>query len=104
MNGTRFVVALLAVLLLATGAHSAVVDFPPATGGALIVLGDGSEVRVGSSARIEATAQAMAMDHATGRMECRGEVRIKILRDGSEAITITTSSAVITRVAPEKAP
>jgi hypothetical protein len=102
MTVPRCVVALIAVLALATRAMSAEIDVPRSSR-ALIVLSDGSEVRVGSSVRIEATAHAIAEDRATGRMELRGEVQIKIVRDGFEAVTIATSSAVITRVPPEDA-
>lgn len=102
MNVARSVVAVVAALLLTTQAMSAEMDLPARNGGVLIVLGDGSEVRAASSVTIETRAQTMWMDHATGRLELRGEVRIKVVGGGPEAFTITTSSAVITRVAPEK--
>jgi hypothetical protein len=36
-------------------------------------------------------------------MELSGDVRIKVMHDGSEVVTIATSSAVITGVEPKVA-
>lgn len=97
----RSMVVLVFALLLTTPAVGAPIELPSSTTAALITLGDGSEVRIPSYDSFEVTATGIAADHATGRMELRGDVRIKVVRDGSELITIKASAAVITRLAPE---
>jgi hypothetical protein len=101
MNMYRCLVALAIALLLATPALPSQIDVPPGSGGTLIVLADQSQVHVHADDGIEVSARAIAADRASGRMDVRGDVHIKVMHDGSELITITTSSAVITRVPGE---
>jgi hypothetical protein len=62
----------------------------------LIELADGSEIRIVGYDKIEFSAQFIAADHVTRRTELRGDVRIKVARNGiAEALTIKTSKAVI---------
>jgi hypothetical protein len=92
----RSVLALIGIALFATSALAGQIDLPHAGGNAVIVLGDGSEIRVVGFERIEFSAQSIAMDKATRRTELNGDVRIKVVRDdNTEALTIKTSKAVI---------
>lgn len=99
MNVSRPLVSLVVALLMATTAIAGQVDLPSGKGTMLITLDDGSEVRVASYDTIHVTSKTIATEH--GRTELRGDVRIKVMRNGSEVMTINAASAVVTRVAPE---
>jgi hypothetical protein len=103
MKMHRSIGAFAVALFLAIPAMPAQIELPSHTSGTLITLADKSEVHVHSSDSIEVTAHTIRSDRATMRMELSGDVRIKVMHEGSEVVTIATSSAVITGVEPKVA-
>ena len=94
----RSKLAVLGMILVAVSSIAAPNDLPRASGNAVIVLSDGSEISVVGQNRIEFSAQSIATDKATLRTELQGDVRIKVVRnDNTEALTIKTSRATIVR-------